>query len=330
MKRFVCKYAFALALAGCSLSRESPQVLELDFAHRNFVCRDSRPLPLGEGSGINSLDVLCFGPSGLLVWCDRSMGSDSVSALLPVGMPLQYRLVANAPWEAFEEVGSLDAYESRISFLLENSRANFVMTAGGECSFRDNGTLEVALKRLASRVSVDAIVPEFFSEDMKNLSCTLDAIYLINVPADCNFSTGLPTMEKWYHKMGFDDSCPDVIADLTRVELDIPVTDNLAIPITNSDLYCYPNPTENGVNSVNTPQWSVRDTRLVVEITFDGNKYYYPVNIPAMQGNMHYHIGRIILSGLGSHIPDAPPSRDSFSFSVSVEPWGRCSQSPEL
>ena len=87
-------------------------------------------------------------------------------------------------------------------------------------------------------------------------------------------------------------------------------------------LYCMPNPTDNGLNSSNSPSWSPRNTRVAVELKVDGQSNWYPVDLPAMECNRHYVIDGMTINGPGSQGPDYPVTRSGLSFSVSVSPWG--------
>ena len=87
-------------------------------------------------------------------------------------------------------------------------------------------------------------------------------------------------------------------------------------------LYCMPNPTDNGLNSLNSPSWSPRNTRVAIELTVDGESNWYPVDLPAMECNRHYRIDDVTILGPGSQGPDYPVTRSEVTFTVSVAPWG--------
>ena len=82
-----------------------------------------------------------------------------------------------------------------------------------------------------------------------------------------------------------------------------------------------PNPTSNSVNSVNAPDWSIRNTRIAVELLIDGVSNWYPVDLVEMACNVHYVINSLTVMGPGSQGPDYPVVREDVNFTLFVMPW---------
>lgn len=91
-------------------------------------------------------------------------------------------------------------------------------------------------------------------------------------------------------------------------------------------LYAYPNPTEsrfeNGIYiGDEAGEWSIRPTRLVIETTLDGTKYYYPITLPALESNKTYEIENLVITRPGSDDPDIPVVVYDVPFKISILGW---------
>ena len=68
--------------------------------------------------------------------------------------------------------------------------------------------------------------------------------------------------------------------------------------------YPYPNPTKDDTYEAT---WAPRHTLLVVEVTFEGKKGYYPVVLPVLERNKTYVIDELVLRHRTS--PSRPGTR---------------------
>ena len=77
----------------------------------------------------------------------------------------------------------------------------------------------------------------------------------------------------------------------------------------------------NAYPNLNSADDQVADTRLVVEATLDGRKYYYPVTMPKMESNKSYEISELKITRPGSDDPDKPIEIVDQDFKITVNPW---------
>ena len=82
--------------------------------------------------------------------------------------------------------------------------------------------------------------------------------------------------------------------------------------------YVYPNPTASD-NSDET--FSPRFTRLVVEATLGGTKYYYPISLPNLERNKTYTVSSLMITRPGSDNPDKEITSAECPFNIVVENW---------
>lgn len=269
---------------------------------------------------INTLDILVFRKNGgVLEAYNRSQGTQ-VTANVTVGVPCHYYVVANAP------EGVLDKMPSEFSFLasewkLTDAEGGIAMVGGGESTFDKESSIKVYLDRLVSRVSLEGITPRFLESSYKTAEVILKRIYLINVNGTCPYSKIPAEGNLWYNKLKLE-KLTGILADCLVSESGMTITGPGKI----SDsfvFYCCPNPVDNGVNSLTNPEWSVRNTRLVIELSIDGVANYYSIDMPAMACNTNYIVSNAVLTGPGSDHPDKPVSRSAISFLITVNSWGK-------
>ena len=270
---------------------------------------------------VNTLDVLVFREDGTLEAHARAAGQ-TVTVKVAARIPLEYYVIANAPKGSFDTYADISSFREGLVSLSDNASA-FVMRGHGSHVFSgEEENLEVRLDRYVSKVLLDNIVPEFMDTDLAKAGVSLAGVFLVNAVGTTPWS-GVPSAgELWYNRMALDGSLDDDIAGMLITPHDIVITtaDPLAV---NDALYCCPNPTDNGVTSLETPQWCARDTRLVIDLLIGGVHNYYPIDIPAMQGNKCYRVKNATLIGPGSSSPDIPVTRTGIRYTIDVAEWGK-------
>lgn len=293
---------------------------------------DSGPSTRSAVSGyedvVGSLDVLVFrSGDGMLDGYSRVSGTgvSSVSAELSGGTELRWHVVANAPQ------GSLSGYVSETDFLnglttLERTASSSLFVMHGAGAITDAGKLaepvRVWLDRYSCKVSVGTVDVKWKESLPSGSVVSLGRIALVNVVGTTPLS-GVPAAGSlWYNRMDVDGSLSGALSSLLVADFSSVPLDGAGTADIDCSLYCMPNPTDNGVDSSNAPQWSPRNTRIAVEIIVDGMANWYPVDIPAMECNRHYVIDRMIVLGPGSDSPDKPVVRSEMEFSFTVVPWG--------
>ena len=275
-------------------------------------------------SDVVTLDLLAFRASdGLLDASARvSGGADRVSAEVSAGVPLRWKVVANAPAGAFGSVTSESAFDSALTSLTDGGPSSLVMWSAGELTVTEGqGPVSAPLSRYACKVSVESLEVRWLDTFTVPPAVTLERAVLVNVVGTAPYS-GVPQAGGvWYNRMGVDPDLPADVGDMTVAEYgSVRVASSGALSVA-SPLYCMPNPVSNNDNSANAPEWTPRSTRVALELLVDGVPNWYPVDLPSMECNRHYVIRRLVIDGPGSQGPDFPVTREDLSFTVEVVPW---------
>ena len=82
--------------------------------------------------------------------------------------------------------------------------------------------------------------------------------------------------------------------------------------------YPYPNPVDNKLFDAT---WAPRNTILVVEVTFQNKKGYYPVVLPALERNKTYVIDEMVLRHLPGDKPYKPLETGDAFAQITVNEW---------
>ena len=271
---------------------------------------------------VMSLDLLVF-RNGALDASQRVTGTAlrSIGAEVSAGVPVHWKVVANAPAGAFGSVTTESAFESALTYLTDGTASSLVMGASGSVTVTQGAEpVPVTLDRYSCKVTVESLEMKWM-DTLDDPVVTLERIVLVNVVGSTPY-TGVPAIGPiWYNALDVDDDLPAYVRDMTVADYGSRrITSSASFDVTSS-LYCMPNPTSNNTNSLNTPTWSERCTRVAVEVKVNGVSNWYPVTLPSMLCNRHYVIRRLVLNGPGSQGPDWPVERDDVSFSVDILPW---------
>ena len=270
---------------------------------------------------VKSLDLLVF-RGGVLDASRRVTGTalTSVGAEVSAGVPVHWKVVANAPAGAFSSVTTESAFDSALTYLTDGTASTLVMGASGTVTVTDGSeTVPVTLDRYACKVTVESLEVKWL-DDLDDPTATLERIVLVNVVGSTPY-TGVPaTGQLWYNRMGVDADLPAYVRDMTVADYGSRAVTSAVTGVA-SPLYCMPNPVSNNDNGVTAPVWSERSTRVAVEIKVNGVSNWYPITLPSMLCNRHYVIRRLTVNGPGSDGPDIPVTRDDVSFSVTVMDW---------
>ena len=277
---------------------------------------------------ITCLDLVAFRvDDGSLDGTAHQSGASltTVSGQVTAGVPLNCYVIANAPDGAFAGIGTESAFLSALSRLDESTAASLVMT-GKVLSITvtpENSDQNVDISRLGCKVSVGEVAMSagYYSGLGPTPSVTIGRIALVNVVGTIPYSA-VPSAEAlWYNRRGLEGGQPAIVDDMVCTSSGAAITGASPVAV-NAALYCLPNPTDNSVNSGNDGgTWSIRNTRIAVEIIVNGNPEWYPVTLPAMGCNKHYRINRLTILGPGANSPDIPVERTDLAFTVSVNTW---------
>jgi len=265
---------------------------------------------------IKNVQIFVFREDGALdAYAKTTEGSLSVSCT--AGERIIYALV-NSP--SLTTVSSLSSFLNTSSYLFDNDTDGFQMIGGTKTELYSGASVEISVKRIVSRVIIEKISTDFTSEVYKTAEFSIDKIYMVNVGGSTklsDFALTNPTSTvpgTWLNQKKNS-------SDLSEFLLD----DSINYALANKKqytgvhtFYTYPNPTQQDSQD---ESWCKRFTRLVVEATLDGHKYYYPVSIENIGSNKTYRITNLTITRPGSLSPDIPVTKAECSFSTSLSEW---------
>ena len=199
-----------------------------------------------------------------------------------------------------------------ISRLSENGKAAFVMCGSTTQTLTDGGSVSVVVKRIVARVSVEKITTDY-KYSLADEDLTVQGIYLINVAGDNTYEANA-TPTSWINQLGHKDATYDALLYDA-----VTATVNNKTPYTTEHVfYPYPNPTQDA-NYEDT--WASRHTMLVVEVTFEGKKGYYPVELPILERNKSYIINELKLTHRPGDKPYKPIETGEAIVNITISDW---------
>ena len=317
------KMIFAAMLSFALLSCEE-KYADVPAESREMVSLEIKLLPEatkvpGEGGNeekaVSGYQVLIYDRSSgrLEAYETPDASSQSVNMQCTTGQK-DVVVLANAP-----DVSGISSYEALLktkSRLSDNSVGRLVMEGYASPELTaSGGSISVKIKRIVSKVVLDAVTVDFEVDAYDNMDFILKKVYLTNVAADKSYlsETADPTL--WYNQIvqssepKIDGMVYDQIADLN-----IKGTKKYT---TKHHFYCYPNPYESDSFSTN---WSPRPPRLVIEATLGGVLYYYPVSLPKLEQNTRYYVS-LHIARPGASSPEQDMDRYAVTFNIEVEEW---------
>ena len=219
--------------------------------------------------------------------------------------------VVNAP--ALQDITTETELKEKVSRLRENTTDSFVMSGFTKQELKDGGTVPVTVKRIVSRVSVKKISTDF-QYALAGKSIGIDGIYLINVASNSTYAAD-GTPETWANKLGHNE---DMFDDLLYDGITSVTVDNSKPYVNEHVFYPYPNPTQDDTYEAT---WAPRHTLLVVEVTFEGKKGYYPVVLPVLERNKTYVIDELVLRHRPGDVPYKPIETGDATVQITVNEW---------
>ena len=190
-----------------------------------------------------------------------------------------------------------------VSELSNNHLDSFEMFGSKEVSLPSQSTVSIDVERIASRIVVKGIERAFTSAGLKTLDFNIDAIYVINVANSRSYDfTAINT--DWYNEHLYEEE----LAELTHDAVGQKIAQGNKYETAHS-FYVYPHAAD------------VEITRLVIETTLGTKKYYYPINMPALERNKSYEVDLVTITRPGSDDPNEPVSFADATFEVKVIDW---------
>ena len=248
---------------------------------------------------VNRLQVFVFRGDDLDAYASVENAKE-LTLSCTAGERVVYALV-NAP--DYSTVPGKAAFLAKVSELEANTLTNFEMVGSKTVTLPQSEKVSIDVNRIASRVVLKKITRNFTSAALQALDFTVDAIYLVNVAGNTSYDlTAAPAA--WYNVAENKNELANLLYDAPAA----PIVNGQSYPTVHT-FYAYPN------------DLAVNTTRIVIETTLGETKYYYPINLPAMDSNKSYEIEEVKITRPGSDNPDEPVSFEDASFSINVIDW---------
>lgn len=307
----IAAFAYLAVLAGCS-DRTSGTGIQPDGGVKFTVTipdviTKTAGVPSGENA-INDLQILVFDSKGRLETYKRGSGN-TMSMTCTTG---EKRIAAfvNSPGQT--SVLRENELASLVTDLADNSTGGLVMAGETSVVLSASCNVNINVSRMAARVRISKIENAMALAQHRKMQFEVKAVYLVNVAGDkAFFSDSEPAV--WYNKSSHDAGAPAFLYDSVQ-------SGKVAAggAYTGSHyFYCYPNHT---ATDTSDKTWCARKTRLVVEVALDGEIYYYPITLNAVEGNTTYSY-ELKITRPGSMSPDMPVEDAVVEVTVKVENW---------
>jgi hypothetical protein len=308
-------YLFSAAMAALALfscERESIDIenkpIEVNVSILGTTPTRATSVTYTNESKVENLQVFVFNNGKLEDYQDA--GAAMTAQLTATsGLRTIWALV-NAP--SLKDLTSESELKAKVSRLSDNKINAFVMVGSTSLELKDGLSVPITVKRFVSRVSIKKISTDFqyalASEDL-----SINGIYLINVAGDNTYAAD-GTPGSWVNQLKHKDK-----------EYDALLYDKVTTSVNNKKsyekehvFYPYPNPTEKDSYE---SAWAPRHTILVVEVTFQNKKGYYPVVLPILERNKTYVIDEMIIRHLPNDDPYKPLETGDASVQITVNEW---------
>ena len=259
-------------------------------------------------SKVSNLQVYVFNNGRLEDY--RDAGAAMTAQLTATSGQRTVWALVNAP--SLKDITTETELKAKASQLTDNQTNAFVMAGSTTQELKDGGTVPVTVKRIVSRVSIKKISTDF-QYALAQEDLTIDGIYLINVAADNTYAAD-GTPGQWVNKLGHKDNGYDkFLYDA------VGATANNSKPYTKEHVfYPYPNPTKDDTYEAT---WAPRHTMLVVEVTFEKKKGYYPVVLPVLERNKTYVIEEMVIRHRPGDVPYKPIETGDATVQITVNDW---------
>lgn len=300
----------ALALASCT--REKADIdgkpVEVNVTILGTAPTRATAVTYANESKVANLQVYVFNEGKLEDYQDA--GAAMTAQLTATSGQRTVWALVNAP--SIQDVTTETELKAKVSQLADNKTDAFVMSGSTTQELKDGGTVPVTVKRIVSRVSIKKISTDF-QYALASESLTVDGIYLINVAGDNTYAAD-GTPGTWVNQLKHQDT-----------NLDALLYDKVSATVNNKTayekehvFYPYPNPTQEDTYDAT---WKPRHTMLVVEVTFEGKKGYYPVVLPSLERNKTYEIDEMVIRHRPGDVPYKPLETGDATVQITVNDW---------
>lgn len=296
----------------------SPVLKETAALEIKLVSEDTKASGAGgsEEKDVSSYQVLVFDMSSRMLeaYATPDPSSSSVSLQCTTG-PKEVVVLANAPDVSMTV--SYDSFLKTRSRLADNSIGRLVMEGHASPDLTAaGGTIAVDIRRIVSKVVLDAVNVDFEMDAYDDMDFILKKIYLTNVAGDRSYLARNADPSLWYNQI-VRQSVPE-IDELVYDEVGDINLKNTKKYTAIHHFYCYPNPYED--DTFSPDKWTPRPTRLVMEAVLGSTLYYYPVSLPPLKQNTRYHVTLNIVRP-GATSPEQDMDKYAVSVNINVEEW---------
>jgi len=299
----------ALALCSCQRADIDGKPVEVNVTILGTAPTRATSVTYENESKVGNLQVYVFNDGKLEDY--RDAGAAMTAQLTATSGQRTVWALVNAP--AITNVTTETELKAKVSLLSENATDAFVMSGSTTQELKDGGTVPVTVKRIVSRVSIKKISTDF-QYALAQETLTINGIYLINVAGDNTYTAdGTPT--QWVNKLGHKDNAYD---QFLYDKLTSTTVTNKKPYEKEHVFYPYPNPTQNDTYDAT---WAPRHTMLVVEVTFEGKKGYYPVVLPVLERNKTYVIDEMVIRHRPGDEPYKPIETGDATVQITVNDW---------
>lgn len=263
-----------------------------------------------DGAEINDIQTFVFNADGVLEAYAHDTGTQSGKVTCTKGTKTVAVLVNAKP---HGDVASYTELCARKSDLFDNSSSGCVMEGSTTAEITATTTLDISVKRHAARLILDNVSLDIELDHYKDAEFKFTSIYLVNVAGDRAFFTeNDPAV--WYNQLKMDSNL--VTKDIVYEACSESLTDGGKLS-KEYRFYAYQNPYTTDSQDAT---WSPRPTRLVVEGTFDGKNYYYPVTLKGLKANCSYNVS-LTIRRPGSTSPDTPVDKYTVTSKITIVDW---------
>ena len=309
----------------CSLSLEDDVMCESVFSVRSVT--KATDTTDAKETNIKHWTVMLFDSDNPDAWYyASSQGSSDITCTVRKNRSYRAYAIANYPEESFSpsQITSEAQLLQYTSSLSSNASDALVMFGSLDLPVLPTVKTSIPLKRLCSRVSIEKISVDMNDAVYASQEFVLNAIYLTNVYTSTYFgddhSTPNPDPLYWYNVKGWHGSGAIHTLDALLGDRGLGVT----IPDGSSyntahTFYAYPN---TSIDDDTGDSWSLRHTRMVIEGTLGGKKYYYTITLPKMKRNNSYTITEAKLRRPGSLDPEKTiPGILDTNLTITEDTW---------
>ncbi len=308
-------YLFSAALAALTLlscERENinaeSKPIKVTVSIQGTAPTRATSVSYSDEAKVESLQVYVFN-NGKLEDYQNAGAAMTAQLTATSGLRTVWALV-NAP--TIKDLTTENELKAKVSRLADNDIDAFVMVGSTSQELKDRLTIPITVKRFVSRVSIKKISTDF-QEALSSQTVSIDGIYLINVAADNTYAAD-GTPNTWVNQLKHKDNDYDAL-----------LYDKVSATVSNKKayekehvFYPYPNPTSQDTYD---STWAPRHTILVVEVTLQNKKGYYPVVLPILESNKTYVIDEMIIRHLPNDDPYKPLETGDASVQITVNEW---------